>query len=227
MAEPETRRYRQARFRRPPGATELLLIRHGESEAAVPGRPFPTVDGHGDPALAPEGHEQAELVGARLADQAVDAIYVTNLRRTAQTAAPLAARLGIEPIVEPGLREVHLGDWEGGLFRQKVADGDPHVVRMFAEERWDAIPGAEPAAAFSARVRDAVLRIVAAHPEGRVAVFSHAGVIGEVLAQAARSRPFAFVGVDNGSISHLVVAGDRWLVRRVNDTAHLPGDFDA
>jgi probable phosphoglycerate mutase len=57
-------------------------------------------------------------------------------------------------------------------------------------------------------------------------VFSHGVVIGEVLAQAARSRPFAFVGVDNGSISHLVVHGDRWLVRRVNDTAHLPGGFD-
>lgn len=226
MSDQETRRYRQHRFHRPPGATELLLVRHGESEAAVPGRPFPMVDGHGDPALAPEGLEQAELVAERLADQAVDAIYVTTLRRTAQTAAPLATRLGIEPIVEPGLREVNLGEWEGGLFRQKVAEGDPAVVRMIAEERWDAIPGAEPAEAFAARVREAVGRIVAAHPDQRVAVFSHGGVIGEVLAQAARSRPFAFVGVDNGSISHLVVHGDRWLVRRVNDTAHLPGGFD-
>src|SRR4051812_40308834 len=93
--------YRQMRFRRPPGSTELLLVRHGESEAMVPGRPFPLVDGHGDPELAPEGHDQAEQVAERLAGHPIDAIYVSTLRRTAQTAAPLAAKLGLEPVVEP------------------------------------------------------------------------------------------------------------------------------
>jgi probable phosphoglycerate mutase len=217
--------YRQHRFTRPPGATELLLVRHGESEPEVPGRPFPMVDGHGDPALAPLGREQAEAAAARLADQAIDAIYVTSLRRTVETAAPLVARLGLEPTVAADLREVHLGDWEGG-FRARIAAGGPEVATMFAEERWDAIPGAEPAAAFAARVRGAVEAIAAAHPDERVAVFTHGGVIGEILAQAARSRPFAFVGVDNASISHIVVHGDRWLIRRVNDTGHLPGGFD-
>jgi len=43
--------YRQARFRPPPGATELLLIRHGESAAAFMEEPFPLVDGHADPEL--------------------------------------------------------------------------------------------------------------------------------------------------------------------------------
>src|SRR3954469_23582754 len=115
MAQKE---YRQSRFRRPPGATEILLVRHGESEPLVEGRPFPLVDGHGDPALAPEGEIQAERVGERLSTEPIVAIYVTTLRRTHQTAAPLAARLGLTPIVEPDLREVHLGDWEGELFRQ-------------------------------------------------------------------------------------------------------------
>ena len=218
--------YRQHRFRRPPGATELLLVRHGESEPAVPGSPFPLVDGHGDPALAPEGREQAEAVGRRLADQAIEAIYVTTLRRTVETAAPLAAATGLVPVVEPDLREVGLGEWEGGLLRQKAAAGDPILATMYAEERWDAIPGAEPAKAFAARIRAGIERIVAAHPDQRVAVFSHGGALGEVLAQATGSRPLAFVGLDNGSISHLVVIGDRWVVRRVNDTGHLPGGFD-
>ncbi|MCU1499474.1 MAG: histidine phosphatase family protein [Acidimicrobiales bacterium] len=218
--------YRQHRFRAPSGATELLIVRHGESEPAHPDRPFPLVDGHGDPALAPQGRQQAELVGARLADQQVSAIYVTTLRRTAETAAPLAARTGLTPVVEPDLREVHLGDWEGGQFRVKVAEGDPIVARMFAEERWDAIPGAEPHDAYAARVAGAIGRIVAAHPGQRVAVFSHGGVIGEILRQATGSRPFAFVGCDNGAISHLVATADRWVVRRFNDTSHLPGGFD-
>jgi probable phosphoglycerate mutase len=218
---------RQARFRRPPGATEVFLVRHGESEPAVAGQVFPLVDGHGDPALAPEGREQAERVAGRLAAQGIDAVYVTTLRRTAETAAPLAARLGIEPRVEPDLREVFLGDWEGGPFRHFVAEGHPAAVRMIQEERWDAIPGAEPTGDFRARVRAGLERVVAGHADQRVVVVSHGGVIGELVRQAVDgNRPFAFVGADNGSITHLVVSHDRWVVRRFNDTAHLADGFD-
>src|SRR5215471_19988455 len=105
-------RQRQNRFQAPPDAAELLLIRHGESEPASLDVPFPMVDGRSDPALSPEGREQAELIATRLAAAGVDAIYVTTLRRTAQTAAPLASRLGLVPRVEAGLREVGLGEWE-------------------------------------------------------------------------------------------------------------------
>ena len=217
---------RQARFRRPPGATEIFLVRHGESEPAVPGQPFPLADGHGDPALAPEGREQAERVGERLAEEQIDAVYVTTLRRTVQTAAPLLARTGLDAVVEADLREVHLGEWEGGLFRQKVAAGDPIAIRMFEEQRWDVIPGAEPAATFASRVRGAVERICAVNPDRRVVAVTHGGVIGQVLALASGARPFTFVGCDNASISHLVVHGDRWTIRRVNDTSHLDGGLD-
>ncbi|MGZ4786736.1 MAG: histidine phosphatase family protein [Acidimicrobiales bacterium] len=218
---PEPRVFRQSRFTAPPGACELVLVRHGESEPLVEGQAFPLVDGHGDPALAPEGRAQAELVGARLSAEPIAAIYVTTLRRTHETAAPLAARLGMTPMVEPDLREVHLGDWEGELFRQKVADGDPIVVQMFTEQRWDAIPGAERGEVFGARVKAGIMRIAAAHPDERVAVVAHGGVIGEALAQATGSRPWAFVGADNGSISRLVVTADRWVLRGFNDTVHL------
>ena len=46
-------------------------------------------------------------------------------------------------------------------------------------------------------------------------------MIGEILAQAARSTPFAFGGADNASISHVVVTSQRWIIRRFNDTTHL------
>lgn len=219
--------YRQHRFQRPPGSTELLLVRHGESEPAVPGRDFPLVDGHGDPALAPEGAAQAERVADRLVDQQIDAIYVTTLRRTVQTAAPLVARLALVPVVEPDLREVYLGEWEGGSFRQHVAEGHPIAQRMYAEERWDVIPGAEPQEVFAARVGAAMTRIVTAHPDQRVAVFSHGGAIGELLRQVAGGgRLWAFVGSDNGAISHVVVHGERGVLRRFNDTEHLSRGFD-
>ena len=221
---------RQVRYQRPPGATELVLVRHGESAAAIQGESFQLVDGHGDPPLAPEGIEQAERVGERLAAEGgIDAVYVTTLRRTSQTAAPFLRILGdgAPPVaVEPDLREVHLGEWEGGVFRTKVLSRDPIAVRMLTEERWDVIPGAEPADAFAARVKGAIQRLHAAHPDQRVAVFTHGGVIGMALALATDSRQFAFVAADNASISHLVVAGEHWIVRRFNDTGHLATDLD-
>jgi probable phosphoglycerate mutase len=213
--------YRQNRFRVPPDAAELLLVRHGESEPASVDAPFPLVDGRSDPALSPEGRDQAQRVAARLADAGVDAIYVTTLRRTAETAAPLASRLGLVPSVEAGLREVGLGAWEGGLFRKMVAENHPTAMQMWAQESFEVIPGAEPAAEFAARVQAAIGRLAAAHTGQRVAVFTHGGVIGQALALASGSRPFAFVTSDNGSISRLVVAGPRWFVRGFNDTAHL------
>src|SRR3954447_20104419 len=217
---PEPVAYRQIQFTPPPGACVLILVRHGESEAAVEGTPFELVEGHGNPRLAPEGEEQAELVGARLARERIDAIYVSNLIRTHQTAAPLAARLGLTPIEDRDLREVHLGEWESGLFRKKVIERDPIAVRMIEEQRWDVIPGAEPKEDFTRRARSVVERIARAHPDGRVAVFSHGGVIGEMLSQATGATPFAFTS-DNSGISQLVVLGERWMVRRFNDVGHL------
>jgi probable phosphoglycerate mutase len=213
----------QRRYEVPPGATDLLLVRHGASAPYVDGTSFALVDGHGDPPLSADGAAQAELVCARLAAAGVDAIYVSTLSRTVQTAAPLAGRLGLPVRVEADLREVHLGEWEGGSFRKNVANGHPVAVRMLAEERWDVIPGAESSAALASRVRAAIDRIVAAYPGQRVAVFTHGGVIGQALAIASGSRPFAFLGAENTSISRLVVIGDQWIVRGFNDTAHLDG----
>jgi 2,3-bisphosphoglycerate-dependent phosphoglycerate mutase len=217
----DVREYRQHRFRRPPGACELLIVRHGESAPEREDRPFPKVDGHGDPELSPAGREQAIRVAERLEHEDISTIYVTTLQRTAQTAAPLASRLGLEPRVEPDLREVFLGEWEG-TFRRNIAEGHPTAARVLAEGRWDLIPGAEPDDRFRARVRAGVTRIAAAHPDECVVIVAHGGVIGSILAQAANtSNTFAFVGADNGSISHLVVTPDRWIIRCYNDTSHL------
>ncbi len=217
--------YRQTRFVVPPGGVDLLLVRHGESQKAYTDQPFPLLEGHSDPELAPTGHEQAERVAARLAAGRIDAIYTSGLRRTDQTAAPLAERLGLTPRVEPGLREVRLGIWEAGLFRKMVAEHHPIAQRMWTEERWDVIPDAEPAEEFAARLRAAIGRLAAGHPDQRLAVFVHGGVIGQILALASGSRPFAFLGADNGSISRLVVHDERWIVCGYNDTAHLDPAF--
>ena len=98
---------------------------------------------------------------------------------------------------------------------------DPTFRRIFEEERWDVIPGAEPLDEFDERVWNAFHRIVAAHTDQRGVVVSHGGVIGHLLHRVTQSRRFAFSGPDNASVSEVVATQERILLRRYNDTAHL------
>jgi len=216
-------RYPQRAWALPGDATEVLLVRHGASQDAVPGEPFEMVEGHADPALSPIGEQQAARVGARLAADPPDALFVTSLRRTVQTAAPLVAATGLEPTVIPELSEVHLGEWEGGELRIRTAHGDPLVTTIFAEQRWDVIPGAEPMEAFEQRTRRGLERVVEQTGPGRVAVaVVHGGVIGELARQATSAPRLSLIHAENTSISRLVVFADgRWLLRSFNDTSHL------
>jgi 2,3-bisphosphoglycerate-dependent phosphoglycerate mutase len=217
--------YRQIKFQAPPGSTELLLVRHGESQPFREDDPPPQTEGHGDPPLAPEGHWQAGQLGARLAQEKIDAIYGSSLQRTQQTAAPLAARVGIEPTIEHDLREIHLGDWDNGLMRKMSVERHPLLLEAAAKEEWGLIPGAESDADLRARVMPVIERIVHDHADQRVVVVVHGGVIGAVLSEATNSRPWAFMSADNGSISHLVGHDGRWILRRFNDTGHLAGEL--
>jgi probable phosphoglycerate mutase len=146
-------------------------------------------------------------------------VFVTGLARTIETAAPLA-----RPTIEiPELREVMLGEWEGGTFRIHVRNGEALALRVINEERWDLIPGAETMEHLATRVRKGIDEVVERTGPGKVAlVVAHGGVIGEVCRQATNSRPFAFVHSDNCSLTRLVRFADgRWLLRSFNDTSHL------
>jgi probable phosphoglycerate mutase len=215
--------FEQSPYELPPGSTEVVLVRHGASEAAVVGNKFPLVDGHSDPALSEPGRAQAETVAARLAGEDVSGLFVTSLRRTQETAAPLVAATGLQPTVIRDLREVYLGDFEGGEYRIRSGRGDPIIAQVFAEERWDAIPNGESWDDFGARVSAGIEQIVAAvGPETTAVAVVHGAVIGQLCRQATASRPFAFVHSDNCSISRLVVFDDgRWLLRAFNDISHL------
>jgi probable phosphoglycerate mutase len=222
----EPRVFRQTHFVIPSGSTEILLVRHGESMAYVEGVAVEKLGGHDNPHLAPQGQLEAERLGERLSAERVDAIYVTSLCRTTETAEPLSRKTGIPIEVVAELREVHMGEWEGVTFRQRLADQHPLAVKMRREQRWDHIPGSEDAETFRARIRVGIERIASAHPDGRVVAVTHAGTISTIVAMATGARPFAFLASNNGSISSLVVTGTEWQVRTFNDTSHLrEGDW--
>jgi probable phosphoglycerate mutase len=219
----EAKGFEQHRYAPPPDSVEVVLVRHGASEAAVPGQSFAMLDGQGDPALSEVGQEQARSVAATLAAESFSGLFASSLRRTQETAAPLAAASGLDVIVLPDLREINLGDLEGGAYRIKVAEGDPLVAEIASQERWDVIPGAESPEQFSGRLKAAIAEIAATVPAGTTAAaFVHGAVIGDLCALATGSRPFAFLNADNGSISSLVVHADgSWLLRSFNETRHL------
>ena len=86
-------------------------------------------DGHGDPTLHPNGKQQAFAVGERLKTLPIAVIYVTTLRRTCQTAVPLAKVFQIIPNVGEELREIYFGDWFREINRKKIAQRDPLFLK--------------------------------------------------------------------------------------------------
>lgn len=216
----------QAPFSLPRGARLVTLVRHGAAAHACD-----DIDGEGrsDPPLTHVGEAQAAALArcfsARFLPGRVRSplVITSGMRRTDSTAAPTVAALRVGPREVSALREVGLGAYEGEAFERARLDGDPLLRRAFAEERWDVLPGAESMAEFSNRVWSGLCDVADAVEPGRQAlVFTHGGVIAELCRQVTGGRAFAFVGVDNASVTTLMLTADgAWVLRGFNDTAHL------
>jgi 2,3-bisphosphoglycerate-dependent phosphoglycerate mutase len=213
--------HRQLPYVPPEGATEFVLVRHGASAPYVPGERFPLCDGHGDPALAPEGREQAVRVADRLVNERVDAIYVTTLRRTVETVDPYLQRTGRTAAVVADLREVFLGEWEGGHVREMAAQNHPAYLRSVAEGEWGHLPGAETSDGLQKRCIDALSQLHARHPDQRVVCVVHGGVIAQICRYVTGAPKTYSWGAENASMHTVVVLGDLWQLRRFNDITHL------
>ena len=196
----------------------LLLARHGESVWNAEKR----FQGHTDIALSDRGRAQAEALGRALRGYKVAAAYVSPFHRARETAELALRERGISPTIIEELRELSLGDWEGCTVEEvRAREGDPYRAWLRAPHDCPP-PGGEPLPVVSERVRAAVDRIAAAHPNGEdVLVVSHGGVI-SVYACALLGCSFNQLWrlrVDNCSLT--VVRPPRLV--SLNDTAHLPG----
>jgi len=198
----------------------LLLARHGESVWNAEKR----FQGHTDIALSDRGRAQAEALGRALRGYHVAAAYVSPFHRARETAELALRESGISPTIIEELRELSLGDWEGCTVDEvRAREGDPYRAWLRAPHDCPP-PNGEPLPVVSERVRAAVDRIAAAHPNGEdVLIVSHGGVI-SVYACALLGCSFNQLWklrVDNAS---LTVARPPRLVS-LNDTAHLAGDL--
>jgi probable phosphoglycerate mutase len=208
----------------------VLLLRHGQTDANAQG----ILQGHQPTPLNALGLEQAQRLAGRIGRRVpkVTAIVSSDLRRAAQTALPVAAACGLALGYDAAWRERGFGTFEGRsvgereTWRAAHGDTDP--------------PGAEPMAAFNARVRDALESLPRRFPDHQaVAVVTHGGPVGILLrmladgtlpAAAAGDAP-ELVRAGNCSVMELVRErardgprdGFAWRIACVNDVSHLDG----
>ncbi len=175
------------------GATEVLLVRHGD---CYDGLTDPT-----DPPLSELGRRQAGRLGERLRRLGVDAVYSSNFRRAIETAHAISD----EVTVDPRLREI---------------EQDPIAAAEAALNRY--IHFTESPEDVQDRVRAAVDEAIEAHPGGRIAIVSHGGAIlahlSEVLRlEFGRLRILPYYT----SISVVRVLDGRRMPGALGDVAHL------
>ena len=197
--------------------TEVLLVRHGRSADVVPGS-----DDSLDPPLHELGIAQAAALATRLGGRHLDGIYASDLRRAIDTAAPLAEDRSMEVAVRPDLREVHLGDWEGGEFRRRAAARDPDWLAFSEAGRWELIPNAERDDDFRDRVRRAIHDIVDHHRGGSAVAVCHGGVINAFIADLLDVHRSTLTVIENTSVTVVRFADDnRHVLVTLNDCNHL------
>jgi broad specificity phosphatase PhoE len=152
------------------------FVRHGETTANREGR----FCGLTECELTDEGRLMAGYVADRCAAAGSWlAVYASPLRRCVETARPAAERLGLAIEIEPGLREIDHGAWDGRV-ESEVAVDDAAALRAWQEHPgWCAAPRGENGYAVAARALPVVRAIREAHgpADGDVLVVSHKAVI--------------------------------------------------
>jgi broad specificity phosphatase PhoE len=194
-------------------SARVILVRHAEPDEAVRGRIYGSLD----PELSERGREHAAAVARGLAGEPIGAVYTSPRLRARATAAPLAARLGLEPREEEDLREIDFGELEG-LTLAEAVERYPGESRWMAAPAGALFPGGESVAGLRARAVGAARSIADRHEGETAAVFSHAVVIRAILADALAMAPDALFRLDQsyGGISVVEWFDGNPFVRVVN-----------
>ncbi|MDP2006533.1 MAG: histidine phosphatase family protein [Rubrivivax sp.] len=200
-------------------ATELLFIRHGETDWNRQQR----FQGHIDVPLNDTGHAQAQRLAARLAAEQHDALFSSDLQRARQTAAPLAAAWGRDDGVLPGFREQNFGLLEG-LDAPTIQALHPELWRGWLQQDADfAAPGGESQRQFHTRILGAVHALVAAQAGRRVVVVTHGGVL-DMLWRTAKGLPLSGLRechIPNTGVNRIRWADGRLQIEVWGDDTHL------
>ena len=192
-------------------ATELIIIRHGNA-----------VRINGDYFHAPLtqlGQEQAAKTGDffNSPENHLDGFYSSPLRRTKETAQIIGAKIGQKAELRPGIQEVRFYEVPALVILEILSIAD------FIEDYLDARAGGPIRWPIEDRVSAVLLDIVARHPNQRVAVVAHAGVISAALSWYLPEKRWRWwrTTVSNCSLTRFKVEGNRAELLAVNDIQHL------
>jgi broad specificity phosphatase PhoE len=192
-------------------STRLFLVRHGESVWNAEGR----AQGQADPPLSARGIGQAYALAGALGARSIDAVYCSPLARATATASTIAAPHDLVPCVAAGLREVHLGSWQGRALADLDAAGDGCTVI--------AAPDGETLAAARDRVAPVINAILTARAGHTIVVVTHS-IIGRVILCHLLRASLDLVPrlkLKQASLSMLRLDGDGAVLERLGDTHHL------
>ena len=191
--------------------TELILIRHGNA-----------VRVNGDYFHAPLttlGQEQAAKTGQYFSgqDNHLDGLYASPLRRARETAGIIGAKIGQNAELRQGIQEVRATEVPGLVILEILSIAD------LLEDYLDARAGGPILWPIEGRVSAVLLAIVARHPNQRVAVVAHAGVISAALSWYLPEKRWRWwrTTVSNCSLTRFRVEGARGELLSVNDIQHL------
>ncbi|MCK9518602.1 MAG: histidine phosphatase family protein [Dehalococcoidia bacterium] len=204
--------------RRPP--TRIFVARHGQTESNRDG----VFCGHSETNLTALGREQAAALGRRLACTELHAAYTSDLSRAVETAAIVLEGREIAVAVDPGLRELHYGEWEQQRERLVRMAHPEQFALMRAEDPAWRPPGGETVGEVRARTFRALTRIARRHAGQNVLVVTHGTAINCMLSAVLGIAPgytFRF-DVANCGLSEVHARQRRLVVRMLNDTSHLP-----
>ena len=198
----------------------LIVVRHGATLHNAEAR----FTGQTDAPLSVYGVIQARAVAERLRTIDCSIVVSSDLLRATQTAEEIiAARPSASLSIDPDLREIALGAWEG-LTYAEVRDQQPEALALWQRDPiHGAPPGGETALALQRRVIRAFERWRRPEQDTAMIWVTHGGVISALLCYALDldlTKRWQFRR-DNASITELDVGADYIIVMRVNDTAHL------
>jgi broad specificity phosphatase PhoE len=166
MARGQPRRRSLSQTGTVPVVTQILLVRHGQSEWNALGR----WQGQADPALSDVGRQQAFTAARRLGS--VDVIVSSDLQRASETAQIISGQLGVGPVViDPRLRERDVGEWSG-LTHEQIEDQWPGYLD---ERRYP--PGWEYNDVVLPRLYAVLDEIAETYEGGEVVVIAHGGLV--------------------------------------------------
>jgi len=199
--------------------TTLYLVRHGETDANVSG----VWQGSTDSPLNARGQTQARALARRIAREQlpISLIYSSPLRRARQTAEFIAEALDAFPIVlDSGLAEYHLGEWEGLTYEQ--LKDEKHLWDRMAEDPDFMPPGGESPRQFATRLLNSIQTIVDQNAGETVAVVGHGGALATALSMILDQNGAAWRQYQmlNASLSKLVFDPDPRL-EFFSDISHL------